>query len=295
MEESNPLDSYSPFDNPNEANQPTESFSVNSPSISASYPKDDEIDDEELRALEQRVNQMESKINAQQLKIQNAISGNQLPPNWPSFYPIIHFDTDEVPALLRPFAKDAMLCWVVMSLSLFLNWIGCFSLLGVKENEISSPGSKIALSTLYLIVLTPLLMEFNFLSVYRVLKTEASSISYLKIFISIGITIAFLSILALGFDSSGSVGLVTMINLFIIKHWGIGLFSILVTLFLGFSALFYFKLIVELWHYFRGTEQGDHMENDLRTGIMGLASDVLSRTVRTDQNSNFETPLEQPN
>ena len=223
--EEDPLDSYSPFDSTTKSSN-FDNFKTNyeSPTFSA----EDDIDDETIRELEQRINQMESKINAQEIRIQNATVA-QLPPNWPAFYPVIHFDLEEVSSLLRPYAKDAMICWVIFAIAMFLNWFGCLFLLGVNESEISSPGSKITLSTLYLLILTPLLMEFNFLSVYRALKDEASSLTYIKIFLSLGFTFCFELVLSLGFDSSGSVGLITMINLFIIKHWFIGILALLAT------------------------------------------------------------------
>ena len=53
------------------------------------------------------------------------------------------------------------------------------------------------------------------------------------------------------------------------------------------SSFIYFKLIAELWSYFKGTEQGVHVESDIRRGIIGFASDALVKvTTATQQNSN---------
>ncbi|OHS97536.1 hypothetical protein TRFO_36220 [Tritrichomonas foetus] len=271
MEDNNPLDSYSPFERVEDTNIPSKETA--SPTIGA----DPDLEDAEIRAYEQRLNILESQLNSQmdQINIARETGSTEPLPNWPKFYPLVHFDIEEVPESLRLFVSEAFYGWFIMAVAFGLNWIGCLTLIRAG-NSTDSPGSKIALASLYLFIFVPLALDFDAMSVYKVLKTDTpSTMSYLKIFIFLGITTFFEGILALGLESSGSCGLITMINLFIGGHWFIGLISIIVTCSLGLSCFSHYSLFRKLWSYYRGTADGEDFQGNLKRTFAMAVVDYL--------------------
>ncbi|OHT07467.1 hypothetical protein TRFO_24283 [Tritrichomonas foetus] len=271
MEETNPLDNYSPFD------QTEEVKTISSPATSPTIGAEPDIDDAEIRAYEARLNILESQLNSQTEQINVAReTGNAEPlPNWPKFYPLVHFDIEEVPEALRVFVSEAFYGWFIMAVAYSLNWLGCLTLIRAG-NSTESPGSKIALASLYLFIVVPLALDLDAMSIYRVLKTDKpSTMTYLKIFIFLGITIFFEGMLALGLESSGSCGLITLINLFLDGHWFIGLISILVTGSLALACFTHYKLFKKLWAYYKGTSEGEDLEGNLKRTFAMAVVDYL--------------------
>ena len=274
MDDSNPLDTYSPFDQHEDA-QSAKHFSQ--PSLSPTIGADPDLEDDEIRAYEQRLNILESQLNSQTDQIQLAReTGNiEPPPNWPKFYPMVHFDIEEVPEALRAFVTEAFYGWFILVVAYGLNWIGCLFLIRAG-NSTDSPGSKIALATLFLVFFATLGLDLDAMSIYRVLKTDKpSTVSYLKIFIFLGLTVLFEGIHSLGLESSGSCGLITMINLFMDGHWFIGLVSICVTGALALACYTHFKLFKKLWSYYRGTAEGEDFQGNLKRTFAMAVVDYL--------------------
>ncbi|KAH0795104.1 scamp-domain-containing protein [Histomonas meleagridis] len=276
MSDNNPLDAYSPFEEDAEIKEerPNTKFTT----IGAD-PIIDENDDEEIRAYEQRLNILEAQLNSQatQLSIAQETGTFEEPPNFPKFYPLVHFDIEEVPLELRQYVNNALFSWCVMFISFALNWLSCLFLLGAGEAT-DSPGSKIALSTLYFFLVVPMAIDFDALTIYNTLKNSSpTTIAYMKIFLFLGITILFEGILTLGLESSGSCGLITMISLFVSGHPVIGIFSLLVTLGLGAATYLHFRLFMSLWSYYKGTEQGADIQNDMKRTLTNIVVDALQK------------------
>ena len=270
MDDENPLANYQPF-NELDNESPVAAQPALSPTIGA------DAEEEEIRAMEQRVNILQAQVTAQENQFAHARETGSFepPPNWPKFYPLIHFDIEEVPQSLRKFVTEGIFGWCLMDIAFTLNFIGCLSLLRAGEVT-DSPGSKVALSALYLFLLVPLSLDLNALAVYRVLKSDSpSSLSYMKLFVFLGITTAFQCVLTFGLESSGSCGLITMINLFVSGHWFIGVIALLVTLALGMSTFVHFQLLRGLWSYYRGTEQGGNIEQDMKRTLAVMVVDAL--------------------
>lgn len=314
MADSEYLNNYSPFDDkkdedipqfqlnlenaeshPPESNTTTKSTSLysNTNYASATIPSSSVLDsidtsspltEEQLREYEENLNLLEDQIAQLENSNENdrrngGFRGGpteaELPPNWPKFYPIVHFDIDEVGENLRNYVKGAFLCWIVMAVSFLMNWIGTLSLLSV-ENTIKSPGSKIALSSIYLFILVPLALDLNAMSVYRAMKQSTIyTFTYLKIFLALGFTCLFEFMLTLGMDSSGSVGLISTIDLLIHGNTGCGVFGVFVTLALGASLFMHSVFFRKLWKYYRGTEEGGHMETDIRRSVAGYLTRLV--------------------
>lgn len=303
MADQNYLDNYSPFDEngkkgddeipqirlnlegveshpPPSRNTFSNARSNQLPSASVldSIDESGPLTEEQLREYEENLDILDREIT--NLENQNR-SGNfintdrDLPPNWPSIYPIIHFDLNEIPDNLQIYVKGAFFCWFVMVIAFLLNWIGTLSLLSVS-NAIESPGSKIALSTLYFFILVPLAFDLDTMSVYRAMRIRTiSTFTYLKLFLALGFTCFFEFMLTLGMESSGSVGLISTIELFIGNNIGCGVFGLIVTLVMGASASLHSFYLAKLWKYYRGTEEGGHMETDLRSSIGGYLVNLL--------------------
>jgi len=269
--ESNPLENYSPFEHPEQDTRPKKL-----PSRSYTPTPVSEDDDEEIRAYEQRLNVLESRLNAQETQLAVAQESGLIEPpaNWPKFYPLVHFDVEEVAPALQSYAHQAMFSWCMMVISFTLNWLCCLTLL--KAGDVStSPGSKIALSSLYLFVIVPLALDLAALSIYRALKDDPSSFTYLKIFATLGFAMAFEGTLSLGLDSSGSCGLITMLTLYEKGYWIIGFIAILVTASFSYTTYLHYKLLVGLWKYYKGTEQGSSLETDVKKSLAVMVVEAL--------------------
>lgn len=274
----NPLDGYSPFADAElrEAVPPVGDGALGAEPAAVGS---DSGSDAEIRAYEARLNALENHLNNQaaQLSIAQETGEFEEPPNFPRFHPIVHFDIEEVPEDLRIFANSAMLGWGFMLAALALNWLGCLLLLGAGD-ACESPGSKIALATLYLFIIAPIALDFDALDVYRALRDGSpSSTRFVKMLTCIGITAIFEALQALGFESSGSCGLVTMVSVFAEGHWAIGTFAILVTLALAFAAYFHYDLAAGLWRYYRGTEQGENLQDNMRRTIATFIVEALQK------------------
>ena len=271
---SNPLENYSPFENADQISTTTTAVPTTSPTIGA-----DIDDDEEIRAYEQRLNILESQLDSQTNILNAAQETGTLepPPNWPKFYPLVHFDINEVPENLRHFVTSSFFGWCIMCATFGLNWIGCLTLLHAGEAT-DSPGSKIALATLYFFIVIPLALDLDAMAVYRILKSDSpSTLGYLKVFAALGVTTFFEGMLTIGLDSSGSCGLITMICLFTSGHWFIGMLSIIITAGLGFSTFTHYTLVKKLWAYYRGTEQGEHIQDNMKKTVAMMVVDTLNK------------------
>ena len=84
---------------------------------------------------------------------------------------------------------------------------------------------------------------------------------------ALGFTCLFEFMLTLGMDSSGSVGLISTIDLLVHSNYGCGIFGIFVTTALGISLFFYANFLTKLWKYYRGTEEGGNMETDIKRSM----------------------------
>lgn len=267
----NPLDKYSPFDQ-TDKDSTSKSVPTSSPTIGA-----DPEDEEDIRAYEQRLNILESQLNSQESILNSAQDTGvfEPPPNWPKFYPMVHFDIEEVPEQLRKFVSLGLYAWCLMAISFGLNWLGCLTLLHAGDST-DSPGSKIALSSLYLFIVVPLDLDLGAMAIYRVLKSDnASTLSYMKMFAALGITVFFEGLLALGLESSGSCGLITTISLFMGGHVFLGLFSTIITASLSYTSYTQYKLLKSLWSYYKGTEQGENIQDNMKKTVAMMVVDSL--------------------
>lgn len=274
--DSNPLDNYSPFDQgspiPIKTTTDTPSY------IPPSQTSAENDEDEEIREYQRKLSILESQLDQQEIMLQNyAETGEIEPPkNWPRFYPIVHFDIDEVIPARRVYVNQAMFSWCVMVVAFTLNWISCLSLLG-SGGAVDSPGSKIALASLYLYLVVPLALDLDALAVYRIMKIEKGSyISFIKVFIFLGITIVFEFFQALGGESSGSCGLITTINLFTSAHWFIGTLSLIVTLCFSYSVMLEIRLITGLWSYYQKTDEFDELPNKIKEDVATKVINIMT-------------------
>jgi hypothetical protein len=270
--EDNPLATYSPFDNGDQ------STTFTSPQYRPTFALD--TDEDEITELERRLNLLDAMLTQEEKRIREARETGTLepPPDWPRFYPIVHFDIHEVPEQLQRFVNEAMLGWCCMVVAFTLNFIGCLSLLRAGDAT-DSPGSKIALSALYLFLIVPISLDLNALAVYRTLRDpQPGTLSYFKLFLFLSAATLFQGILTLGLEGSGSCGLITGINLFIEGHSLIGLLAMVVTLCLFASTFIHVKLLTGLWNFYRGTQQGEELDlHNVRQGLARLVVESLNR------------------
>ena len=261
----NPLDNYSPFDDDEKV-----TVTAKPSSITADYDEDDE----EIKAYEQRLNVLESRINAQETQLTVAQENGfvEPPANWPPFYPFVYFDPEEVPPALRDYVNAAMFDWYYMAIAFAVNFITSLCLLRAGD-AITSPGSKIALASLYLFIV-PLSLDLSSLAVYRAMKNEPSYITYVKVFISLFALTIFEAFMTLGLDSSGGCGLITTLLLFGNAHWFLGLFGLITTLCFAWCTYRHFKLGTGIWKYYKTTEEGQNWETTAKDAATNILIDV---------------------
>jgi hypothetical protein len=169
------LDHYSPFDEPASPSEPPPLPQVlidPSPARRSLPSRSSTLTEEQLRAYEDRLNILEESINTQELHFRDSgrLSTAEPPPNWPRCYPLVHYNIEDVPESNRLFVYSALFAWVLMAIAFALNWLGCLALISVNDTSIESPGSKIALSSLYLFIVVPLALDLDAISVYRALQ-----------------------------------------------------------------------------------------------------------------------------
>lgn len=275
------LDNYSPFDDDAMDQLPELKSDKSKKSKTSEETKEtplingEEITPEMLDQMEQRLNMMEHDIEHEESKGASASLGILEPePNWPKCYPLVHFDINEIDSAYRPYVNEAFFNWIVITISFGLNFIATLCLLGVGD-AVESQGTKIAFSSIYFFLLMPLALNLDALSVYKAMKTPPTTLAYTKIFISLSLTFLFEAVLAIGLESSGSVGLITTIDLFSNKCVGCGIFGIIVTICMGVSAFFTVKLLIKLWKFFRGTEEGGNMQQNLKVTVAQFVVDTL--------------------
>jgi hypothetical protein len=268
----NPLATYSPFENADQEGR------FPSPGGRPAFALD--TDDDEIAEMERRLNLLDAMLSQEEKRIREARETGTLepPPDWPRFYPFVHFDVREVPEQLQRFVNEAMFGWCCMVIAFVLNFISCLSLLRAGDAA-DSPGSKIALSALYLFLVVPMSLDLSALSVYRTLRDpQPGTLSYLKVFLFLSAITLFQAILTLGLESSGSCGLITVINLFSENHAFIGFLALLVTLFLFLSTFVHLKLLTGLWRFYRGTREGEELDlHNVRQGLARLVVESLNR------------------
>lgn len=276
MADTSYLDNYSPFTDKDGFDELPEVKTAKKPLVSpTTMQKDDEITQEMLDQMEQRLNIMEEDINNQEQRTGNTPGFLYEPEaNWPRFYPLVHFDINEVDVAHRPYVTEAFFTWVCMTISYFLNFIACLCLLSTGDAT-ESPGTKVTLSALYFFFFCPIALDLDALSIYRALKTAPSTLAFTKIFICLAATIIFEFVLFLGMETSGSVGLITTIDLFVNKCVGTGIFGVLVSICFGVTIFLTSKLLIKLWKFFRGTEEGGHMDQNLKLTVAQFVVDTL--------------------
>ena len=272
------LDNYSPFDDdplgqlPELEKDKKKPENYDSPVVS----NGEEITQEMLDQMEKRLDLMEHDIELQESNQSTSadLGFFEPEPNWPKFYPIVHFDINEVDTAYRPYVNSAFFAWIVMAVTFLLNFIGTLLLL-TTGTVFDSPGTKIAFSALYFFLVVPLALNLDAVSVYKAMKTAPSTLTYTKIFISLSLTFVFEFVLFLGFDDSGSLGIITTIKLFSKSFVGLGFFGIIITACMGISSFLTVKLFISLWRFFRGTEEGGNMQQNLKVSVAQFVVDTL--------------------
>lgn len=275
------LDSYSPFTDGSDpelpsTNQPLNSGSSLAPQIDVKLDDTGIITKESIEEYQARLDYLERSLQQEEENLATQINNDDEPAaNWPRFYPIVYFNIEDIPENLRVFVRESFFCWFCMLGTFGLNWIVTLSLLSTKADIVTSPGSKIALSSLYLFMIVPLALDVDNLAIYRALRKPVNTLTYVKIFLFLIITMIFELFQFIGSQNSGSVGLICTISAFTSGHIAVGVFSLFVTI--GYAGTIFSQsyLLQKLWRFYRGTEEGGNMESSLKHNIAGFVVDTL--------------------
>jgi hypothetical protein len=80
----------------------------------------------------------------------------------------------------------------------------------------------------------------------------------------------------LGLQDSGSVGLISTIDLFTGKHVGVGAWGAVVTAVFLIALLLHLRFTRQLWKFYRGTAEGENIDTDLRRGVTEFVVERLA-------------------
>ncbi|CAO1620955.1 unnamed protein product [Jaminaea pallidilutea] len=202
--------------------------------------------EEELQRRERELEQRERDLQNRADHIQK--HGRN---NWPFFYPLIYHDIQaEIPSQYQQVVHHLYILWLIFVGTLIINVVACVFLLV----QGSSDGIKDMIAA---IVYLPILTAASFLLWYRPAYNgfmKEHSLFYYTFFLFGGFHIAYSVYVFLGIPSTGSAGLLNMIQSFSSSRLVAAILGVFVSL--GFAAqglgiLWYYR---EIWKH--NHEQG---------------------------------------
>ena len=169
-----------------------------------------ETQSERLAAIEKK----EAELNAREAELRKNEIDLDYDNKKPNFPPLIHLIyhniTEEIPIAKQAFVRTAFIAFIVFVVSLLLNIISCCTV-GTMENSSVSLGYNIVFSVIYLALGTVLCFQLNYFRLYTMAKSNDIGVSWIIFQVAL---VLFCAYLAVGFNDSGSVGVITMIDMF---------------------------------------------------------------------------------
>lgn len=174
------------------------------------------ISQSDLDKRENILRQREQAIQAKETALQNGtIEKVANPKNFPPLLRWWAYHPDEdLPENSRKMAKLIFYIFGATGIVYLVNFIGCLCCLNHgAAQQVSSPATKIVLSTIFLFVFWPISYELCYFVLYRALSQQ-KAMRYFCFLGTYAIWILILAFNAIGIDEGGSVGFIQMIDLF---------------------------------------------------------------------------------
>ncbi|OHS96288.1 hypothetical protein TRFO_37561 [Tritrichomonas foetus] len=149
--------------------------------------------------------------------------------NFPPYIKIWkYYQESDLPNDIQPLVKQVLYLFLLCAITYLANWIGCLCCIAAGDS-LSSVGTIIVLSTVYLFTFVPMSFEFSFFVLYNAVK-DGKGLKFFCFLTTFGIWGLTMSWHMVGTDDGGSVGWIQMINLFAGGHGFIGFVALLVSL-----------------------------------------------------------------
>jgi len=193
---------------------------------------------EELQQRERDIERREQELNAKADHIRR--HGRN---NWPPFLPLIfHSIQDEIPEASRPLITRLYQLWLVLILTLIINMVACiFILLAGAADGGRDLGASIGY--LFIISVTSFLLWYR--PIYNGYMKEQSLYYYFYFFFG-GFHLLFSVYMIIGIPSTGSAGLIRMIQMFVKHYWAAAVLGLVATVgwtIQGLGNAYYYRQI----------------------------------------------------
>ncbi|KAI1321171.1 hypothetical protein EDD11_007737 [Mortierella claussenii] len=199
----------------------------------------------ELRRREEELAAREREIQAAQAEADRVRTQGKN--NFPKFYPLIYMSIPaEIPKAHQSTVRFLYNIWLALLATLGLNFLACMLMLFAG---IPNGAADMGVSLGYCFTITAASFLLWYRPIYNAFMKEMSMYYYFY-FIFNGFHILFAFYMALGFPSTGSAGLINMIQVFNGRHIFAGIlcvFSTALWFVQGFGNLFFYRKVHQ--HY----------------------------------------------
>ncbi|KAJ7632678.1 scamp family-domain-containing protein [Roridomyces roridus] len=205
---------------------------------------------EQLRQREQDLERREAELQNKTEHIRK--HGRN---NWPPFLPLIfHSIADEIPEASQPLITRLYQLWLVLAATLIFNMVACIVILVSGSRD---GGRDLGASIGYLFIISTTSFLLWYRPIYNGYMKEQALYYYLYFFFG-GFHLLFSIYMIIGVPSTGSAGLIQMIQSYAGHHWVAGVFCTVATVgwtVQGLGNAYYYRQI-----YAHHTAAGHTME-----------------------------------
>ncbi|KAF8651446.1 hypothetical protein AX16_004745 [Volvariella volvacea WC 439] len=163
--------------------------------------------------------------------------------NWPPFFPLIyHSIPDEIPEASRPLITRLYQLWLVLFGTLIINMVACILIL-IAGSADGGKDTGASIGYVFTITVTSFLLWYR--PIYNGYMKEQALYYYLYFFFC-GWHLLFSVYMIIGVPSTGSAGMIQMIQMFSRAHFVAGAFSLVATIgwiIQGVGNAFYYRQI----------------------------------------------------
>ncbi|KAJ7046839.1 scamp family-domain-containing protein [Mycena alexandri] len=175
--------------------------------------------------------------------------------NWPPFFPLIfHSIPDEIPEASQSLITRLYQLWLVLAATLVLNMVACITILIAGSRD---GGRDLGASIGYLFTISACSFLLWYRPIYNGYMKEQALYYYFYFFFG-GFHLLFSVYMIIGVPSTGSAGLIQMIQMYANHHWIAAVFCTVATVgwtVQGLGNAFYYRQI-----YAHHTAAGHTME-----------------------------------
>ncbi|KIY72155.1 scamp-domain-containing protein [Cylindrobasidium torrendii FP15055 ss-10] len=229
---------YNANENPFGSTNSLDQNPFDDPNPPAATRQDSDARLEQIRQREAELERREQELNQRAEQIKHHGKNN-----WPFFFPLIYHDISvELPDQWKPLITRLYQLWMVLGVTLIINFIACIFILVSGSRD---GGRDVGASIGYLIIMPPLSFLLWYRPIYNGYMKEQALYYYLFFFFC-GWHILFSVYMIIGVLSTGSAGLVQMVQMFVGHHWAaavLGLVSTIGWVVQGVGIAWYYRMI----------------------------------------------------